>query len=197
MIFNMTPFKRPITLVPVPALESSNYTYTGSAITPTVTGYDSALMTRAGTASAVSAGTYSITYSLADPRHCRWADGTTEDKTLYWSINKARYSLYLAKTGTLQYTVGITAPSMLSPSDAASFSLGVKMQQGRFRASVGSVEEMTGPSDGVSRFSAIIKLTTDISGSVTDYMTVTLTYSGSNSNIKTTETAFATVKATV
>lgn len=197
MIFNMSPYRRPITLVPVPALESSNYTYTGSAIEPTVTGYDSALMTQAGTASAVNAGTYSVTYSLADPRHYRWADGTTEDKTLYWSINKARYSLYLAKTGTLQYRVGIRAPSMLSPSDAASFSLGAEMRYGRFNVSVGSVEEMTGPSDGVSRFSAIITLTTDMSGSVTDYMTVTLTYSGSNSNIKTTETAFTTVKATV
>lgn len=192
MIFNMTPFKRPITLVPVPALESSNYTYTGSAITPTVTGYDSALMTRAGTVSAVDAGTYSITYSLADPRHCRWEDGTAEDKTLYWSINKTRYRLYLTKTGTLQYRVRITAPSMLSPSDAASFSLGAKMQQGRFRASVGST---TG--NAASGFSAIITLTTNMSGSVTDYMTVTLTYSGSNSNIKTTATAFATVTAEV
>lgn len=197
MIFNMTPYRRPITLVPVPALESSNYTYTGSAITPTVTGYDSALMTRAGTVSAVSAGTYSITYSLADPRHCRWADGTAEDKTLYWSINKARYKLYLAKTGTLQYRVGITAPGMLSASDAASFSLSAKMQFGRFNVSVGSVEEMTEPSDGVSRFSATIELTTDISSSVTDYMTVTLTYNGSDSNIMTTETAFATVRTAV
>lgn len=192
MIFNMTPYRRPITLVPVPTLGSSNYTYTGSAIEPTVTGYDSSLMIRAGTASAVDAGTYSVTYSLADPRHYRWADGTTEDKTLYWSINKARYRLYLAKTGTLQYRVGITSPGMLSAADAASFSLGVKMQQGRFRASVGST---TG--DAASGFSAIITLTTDMSGSVTDYMTVTLTYSGSNSNIKTTETAFATVTAKV
>lgn len=197
MIFNMTPYRRPITLVPVPTLGSSNYTYTGSAIEPTVTGYDSALMIRAGRVNAVAAGTYTTVYKLRDPRHYRWADGTTEDKTLQWSINKARYSLYVAKTGTLQYMVGITAPGMLSASDAANFSLNAEMQYGRFNVSVGSVEEMTGPSDGVSRFSAIIKLTTDISGSVTDYMTVTLTYSGSNSNIKETETAFATVKATV
>lgn len=193
MIFNMTPYRRPITLVPVPALESSNYTYTGSAITPTVTGYDSALMTRAGTASAVSAGTYSITYSLADPRHCRWADGTVEDKTLYWTINKARYSLYVAKTGTLQYTVGITAPGMLSASDAANFSLNAEMRYGRFNVSVGSVEEMAGPSDGVSRFSVAIGLTRNYSNTVTDYMTVTLTYTGGNGNIMETESKLVTV----
>lgn len=193
MIFNMTPYRRPITLVPVPTLEKSNYTYTGAAITPTVTGYDSALMTQAGTASAVNAGTYSVTYSLADPRHCRWADGTTEDKTLYWTINKARYSLYVAKTGTLQYTVGITAPSMLSASDAASFSLGAKMQFGRFNVSVGSVEEMTGPSDGVSRFSVAIGLTRNYSNTVTDYMTVALTYTGDNGNIMETESKLVTV----
>lgn len=192
MIFNMTPYHRPITLVPVPTLGSSNYTYTGAAITPTVTGYDSTLMIRAGRINAIDAGTYTTTYKLRDPLNYRWADGTTEDKTLYWSINKARYRLYLAKTGTLQYRAGITAPGMLSASDAASFSLGAKMQQGRFRASVG---DTTG--DAASGFSAIITLTTNMSGSVTDYMTVTLTYSGSNSNIKTTETAFATVTATV
>ena len=193
MIFNMTPYRRPITLVPVPTLGSSNYTYTGSAIEPTVTGYDSALMTRAGTASAVSAGTYSITYSLADPRHCRWADGTTEDKTLYWSINKARYSFYVAKTGTLQYTVGITAPGMLSASDAANFSLNAEMRYGRFNVSVGSVEEMAGPSDGVSRFSVAIGLTRNYSNTVTDYMTVTLTYTGGNDNIMETESKLVTV----
>ena len=192
MIFNMTPYRRPITLVPVPALESSNYTYTGSAIEPTVTGYDSTLMIRAGRINAIVAGTYTTTYKLRDPLNYRWADGTAEDKTLYWSINKARYRLYLAKTGTLQYRVGITAPGMLPASDAASFSLGAKMQQGRFRASVG---DTTG--NAASGFNAIITLTTNISGSVTDYMTVTLTYSGSNSNIKTTETAFATVTAKV
>lgn len=193
MIFNMTPYRRPITLVPVPTLGSSNYTYTGSAITPTVTGYDSTLMTRAGTASAVSAGTYSVTYSLADPRHYRWADGTTEDKTLYWTINKARYSLYVAKTGTLQYTVGITAPGMLSASDAANFSLNAEMRYGRFNVSVGSVEEMAGPSDGVSRFSAAIGLTRNYSNTVTDYMTVTLTYTGGNGNIMETESKLVTV----
>lgn len=192
MIFNMTPFKRPITLVPVPTLGSSNYTYTGSAIEPTVTGYDSTLMIRAGRINAIVAGTYTTTYKLRDPLNYRWADGTTEDKTLYWLINKARYRLYLAKTGTLQYRVGITAPGMLPASDAASFSLGAKMQQGRFRASVG---DTTG--DAASGFSAIIELTTDYSGSVTDYMTVTLTYNGSDSNIMTTETAFATVRTAV
>lgn len=193
MIFNMTPYRRPITLVPVPTLEKSNYTYTGAAITPTVTGYDSALMTQAGTASAVNAGTYSVTYSLADPRHYRWADGTTEDKTLYWTINKARYSLYVAKTGTLQYTVGITAPGMLSASDAANFSLNAEMRYGRFNVSVGSVEEMAGPSDGVSRFSVAIGLTRNYSNTVTDYMTVTLTYTGGNGNIMETESKLVTV----
>lgn len=193
MIFNMTPYRRPITLVPVPTLGSSNYTYTGSAIEPTVTGYDSALMTQSGTASAVNAGTYSVTYSLADPRHYRWEDGTTEDKTLYWTINKARYSLYVAKTGTLQYTVGITAPGMLSASDAANFSLNAEMRYGRFNVSVGSVEEMTGPSAGVSRFSVAIGLTRNYSNTVTDYMTVTLTYTGDNGNIMETESKLVTV----
>lgn len=193
MIFNMTPFKRPITLVPVPTLGSSNYTYTGSAITPTVTGYDSTLMIRAGRINAIVAGTYTTTYKLRDPLNYRWADGTTEDKTLQWTINKARYSLYVAKTGTLQYMVGITAPGMLSASDAASFSLNAEMRYGRFNVSVGSVEEMAGPSDGVSRFSVAIGLTRNYSNTVTDYMTVALTYTGDNGNIMETESKRVTV----
>lgn len=193
MIFNMTPYHRPITLVPVPTLGSSNYTYTGAAITPTVTGYDSTLMIRAGRINAIDAGTYTTTYKLRDPLNYRWADGTTEDKTLYWSINKARYSLYVAKTGTLQYTVGITAPRMLSASDAANFSLNAEMRYGRFNVSVGSVEEMAGPSDGVSRFSVAIGLTRNYSNTVTDYMTVTLTYTGGNGNIMETESKLVTV----
>ena len=193
MIFNITPYHRPITLVPVPTLGSSNYTYTGAAITPTVTGYDSTLMIRAGRINAIDAGTYTTTYKLRDPLNYRWADGTTEDKTLYWSINKARYSLYVAKTGTLQYTVGITAPRMLSASDAANFSLNAEMRYGRFNVSVGSVEEMAGPSDGVSRFSVAIGLTRNYSNTVTDYMTVTLTYTGGNGNIMETESKLVTV----
>lgn len=193
MIFNMTPYRRPITLVPVPTLEKSNYTYTGAAITPTVTGYDSTLMIRAGRINAIDAGTYTTTYKLRDPLNYRWADGTTEDKTLYWSINKARYSLYVAKTGTLQYMVGITAPRMLSASDAANFSLNAEMRYGRFNVSVGSVEEMAGPSDGVSRFSVAIGLTRNYSNTVTDYMTVTLTYTGDNGNIMETESKLVTV----
>lgn len=193
MIFNMTPYHRPITLVPIPTLESSNYTYTGSAIEPTVTGYDSTLMIRAGRINAIVAGTYTTTYKLRDPLNYRWEDGTTEDKTLQWSINKARYSLYVAKTGTLQYTVGITAPRMLSASDAANFSLNAEMRYGRFNVSVGSVEEMAGPSDGVSRFSVAIGLTRNYSNTVTDYMTVTLTYTGGNGNIMETESKLVTV----
>lgn len=193
MIFNMTPYRRPITLVPVPTLGSSNYTYTGSAIEPTVTGYDSTLMIRAGRIKAIDAGTYTTTYKLRDPLNYRWADGTTEDKTLQWSINKARYGLYLAKTGTLQYRVGITAPGMLSAADAASFSLNAEMRYGRFNVSVGSVEEMAGPSDGVSRFSVAIGLTRNYSNTVTDYMTVTLTYTGGNGNIMETESKLVTV----
>lgn len=193
MIFNMTPYRRPITLVPVPTLGSSNYTYTGSAIEPTVTGYDSTLMIRAGRINAVAAGTYTTTYKLRDPLNYRWADGTTEDKTLQWTINKARYSLYVAKTGTLQYTVGITAPRMLSASDAASFSLNAEMRYGRFNVSVGSVEEMAGASDGASRFSVAIGLTRNYSNTVTDYMTVTLTYTGDNGNIMETESKLVKV----
>lgn len=65
------------------------YTYDGTAQTPTVTGFYSDFMTESGDTSETNAGSYSITFALKDTENCQWRDGTTENKTVAWSIAKA------------------------------------------------------------------------------------------------------------
>lgn len=79
----------------VPA-QSGTLTYSGSAQSPTLSGYDSAKMTLGGVTSATAAGTYSATVALGD--NYQWSDGTTEVKTVTWTIAKAAGSLSLSKT---------------------------------------------------------------------------------------------------
>lgn len=68
---------------------TGTYTYTGSAQTPTITGYYADFMTKSGDTSATSAGSHTITFALKDTTNCQWSDGTTTNKAVSWSIAKA------------------------------------------------------------------------------------------------------------
>lgn len=91
---------------------SSSLTYTGSAQSPTWTGYDSSKMTLGGTSSGINAGTYGATFTPT--ANYKWADNTTAAKTVNWTIAKAAGSLSLnptnltlnnsTKTGTITVT---------------------------------------------------------------------------------------------
>lgn len=76
--------------------QSGSPTYTGSAQTPTWTGYDSAKLTISGDTSGTNAGDYSV--SFTPTKNYQWADGTTTAKIAGWTINKAAGSLTLDKT---------------------------------------------------------------------------------------------------
>ena len=75
---------------------SSSLTYTGSAQSPTWTGYDSNKMTLGGTSSGTNAGTYGATFTPT--ANYKWADSTTAAKTVNWTIAKAAGSLSLNPT---------------------------------------------------------------------------------------------------
>lgn len=76
--------------------QSGSLTYTGSAQSPTWTGYDQAEMTLGGTTTGTGAGSYNATFTLKDTVGTQWADGTTEPKTVPWSIQKAAGSLSIS-----------------------------------------------------------------------------------------------------
>ena len=80
---------------------SGSLTYTGSALNPTWSGYDSDLMSISGDTSGVNAGSYSAVFSLKDKVNYTWADGTTADKSVSWSIGKAQASITLDKSSVV------------------------------------------------------------------------------------------------
>ena len=80
------------------------YTYTGSAQTVALSGFDAATMTKSGTLSATNAGGYTATVSLSDTANNMWEGGTTTAKGLGWSIQKAT-PVYTAPTAkSVTYT---------------------------------------------------------------------------------------------
>lgn len=81
--------------MPVPS-QSGSLTYTGAAQSPTWANYDSGKMTLGGTTSGTNAGSYNATFTPGS--NYKWNDGTTNAKTVAWTIGKAAGSLSLNKS---------------------------------------------------------------------------------------------------
>ena len=97
--------------VDVPTV-SGTLTYNGTAQSPVLVGYDEDTMLKGGTTSATNAGNYTITFTPIN--NYQWSDGTTETKSVAWSIGKAVPVLSLSpnsvsvSTDTPSATVAIT-----------------------------------------------------------------------------------------
>lgn len=74
--------------VAVPELSPKAVKYDGKSHTVTEMGFDSYIMSCSSDSvrTATVAGKYYVTYSLTDKNSSYWTDGTTEDKTVEWSI---------------------------------------------------------------------------------------------------------------
>lgn len=90
--------------------QGSPIVYTGGQQSPDWTGYDSAEMTIGGTSAATDAGDYQAIFSLKDKVGTEWADGTTEDKTVSWSIGRATVNVP-TQSGSLTYNGSAQSPS--------------------------------------------------------------------------------------
>lgn len=73
--------------IAIPA-DGSERTYNGTEITG-ITGGDGWTIVDGSAATATNVGTYEVTARLANAQSTLWEDGTTEDKTVTWSIVKA------------------------------------------------------------------------------------------------------------
>ena len=71
-----------------PDAATKTFTYSGDAKTLVVSNFDADFMTESGTKVAIDAGTYTVTYSLKDTAKAKWADGSTADVTITWTINR-------------------------------------------------------------------------------------------------------------
>ena len=75
-----------IDIKPVTVPTDGNYSVTGNAITLRGLDTSDVFYTITGITSAKAVGDYSCTLTLVDKINSKWADGTTEDKTINWSI---------------------------------------------------------------------------------------------------------------
>ena len=82
-------------------VQSGSLTYTGSAQSPSWSNYDSSKLTVGGTTSGTNAGTYTATFT-PKPGY-QWPDGTTETKSVSWTIGVDTLSVPSQK-GSLTYT---------------------------------------------------------------------------------------------
>ncbi len=91
--------------ISVPA-QSGTLTYTGSALTPGWSNYDSNKITIGGTTSGTNAGSYNA--SFTPQVNYRWGGGTITAKTVSWSIGKAAGSLSISPTTAALTSVNAT-----------------------------------------------------------------------------------------
>lgn len=84
---------RPTNILEVPIV-TTNLTYNGKSQSPTIYGYNENTMTMGGVMSGTNVGTYHITFTPKSGYE--WSDGTSETKTISWSITKAAGSLSLS-----------------------------------------------------------------------------------------------------
>ena len=80
------------TKVSKPTAPTRNFTYTGSAQSIGLSGYDSSIMSLSG-GTATNAGNYIATISLRDATSYQWSDGTTSSVSFSWSISRASISV--------------------------------------------------------------------------------------------------------
>lgn len=84
-----------ITIMNVPS-QSGTLTYNKSSQSPTWDNYNTTYMTIGGTTSGIDAGDY--TASFISKIDYRWSDGTTTEKIVSWSINKAVGTLTVSES---------------------------------------------------------------------------------------------------
>lgn len=103
------------TIVQIPSVVGTTFTYTGSAIGPQVTGLDTEHTTITG-ATATDVGSYTLTAALNDPSRMVWADMTTEDKTFTYTITKMPITIPTV-TGSFTYD-GTEKSCTISPASS-------------------------------------------------------------------------------
>lgn len=108
--FVITITKATISSVPTTA---TNWWYTGSAVTPTWTGFDSSKMTKGGSTSGTAIGSYTTSFTPTD--NYQWSDGTSTAKFVIWNI--------VASTGTSYYDVTLNGQDRLGNAMSATYHL--------------------------------------------------------------------------
>ena len=100
--------------------QSGALTYNGQAQNPSWNSYNPDTMTLGGVTTGTNAGTYTATFTPKDKY--KWSDGTTDAKSVTWTIGKASMAVP-SQSGTLTYTGSAQSPSW-SNYDSSKMTLG-------------------------------------------------------------------------
>lgn len=94
----------------IPAMPSvtGTLTYTGEAQAPTWQGFNPSQLTKTETAQ-TNAGTYSTTFTPT--ANYKWPDGSSDAKTVPWTIERATVAAVPEQSGSLTYTGSVQAPT--------------------------------------------------------------------------------------
>lgn len=111
----------PITLTK-PTISGGPFTYDGNVKSVKINGFDANTMNREQY-SATNAGTYTARVSLKDKENYTWADGTTNDVTYSWTINKRQLTIPTANPASYTYTGSAISVTFTNP-DSAHITLG-------------------------------------------------------------------------
>ena len=97
-----------ITISNIPA-QSGALTYNGNSQSPTWSNYNSTQLTLGGTTSGTNAASYNATFTPKDDY--MWSDGSTEAKSVSWSIGRATIATDPGKNGSLTYNGSAQSPT--------------------------------------------------------------------------------------
>lgn len=81
--------------------QTGTLTYNGGEQTPVWTSYNNIALEISGETSGTDAGTYTV--SFTPKLNYKWSDGTTNAKTVTWTIQKAKIAETPSQSGTLTY----------------------------------------------------------------------------------------------
>lgn len=95
-------------VIPTMPSVTGTLTYTGEAQTPTWQGFNPSQLTKTETAQ-TNAGTYSTTFTPT--ANYKWPDGSSDAKTVPWSIGRASIAAVPEQSGSLTYTGSVQTPT--------------------------------------------------------------------------------------
>lgn len=95
-----------------PTLTNTSYTYDGGSKAPTINNYDSGYMTKSGTESSSTAGSYTITFKLSDTTNTTWSDNTTSNVSCSWSIAKKSITIPTVTNTSFTYNGNAKSPTI-------------------------------------------------------------------------------------
>lgn len=189
--------------------------YTGAAQSPTWNSYDPNTLTIGGTTSGTAAGTYTATFTPKEGY--KWSDGTSDAKSVTWTIQKASLTVpsqkdTLTYTGSSQspawnnydsakLTIGGTTSGTNAGSYTATFTPKANYQWSDGTATAKSVTWTIGKAAGSLALSATALSLSD-TGSLTGTVTVTrpgdgaISASSSNTNVAAVSVSGTTITVT-